>query len=152
MVVDHNFHRKYIHNDVFFKSLHSGIFLDKFRQETGLKIKPSYCLLSSYEKDLGICPPHRDRPQCYITLNLCLNQAKVWPLFVAKNSFPSHRSVATLHKHELEEKVEILLNPGDGVAYSGIDYLHWREKISNDNFCDMLHLHFVPEDFQGDLD
>ena len=46
---------------------------------------------------------------------------------------------------------DYFLNPGDALLYSGTDHWHYREKIQENNFCDLAFFHFVPINFEGEL-
>jgi hypothetical protein len=85
------------------------------------KLNPTYSYLSMYGEN-GICPPHRDKPECQWTLDLCVKQDRPWLLSIENRSF--------------------LMNENEGLIYSGTDQLHWRDKIHPNGFCDLVFFHF----------
>ena len=152
--VDNNeFFRKFVHNHPLLRVLH-GNMVEEASEIFGEKVKPSYVFLSMYFKGQGAVPLHIDRPQCYRTIDVCLNQEKVWPIYV------NHTDKWSEDKEE-QEKIknnagEYLLQPGDAVCYSGTDHPHFRRPMKEleeqkDNFCDLAFFHFVPENFEGSL-
>lgn len=121
------------------------------------ELKPSYSFISLYEKE-GVCPLHIDRPQCYYTIDVCINQAKPWPLYVNSQekflSYPIYleRQYETALVDEVKAtSTEFLMNPGDAICYSGTHHPHWRNPIDADNFCDLIFFHFVKSSFDGVL-
>ena len=157
------FHRKYFYNDPFFKFMHNKLLLSLANDLFEEKLKPSYCLLSSYDKVESYCPIHVDRPPCYRTINLCLDQKEIWPIFVnSKNEirevcqFIPDMVLPFLEKQKMdmiyETSTAYELKPGQALCYAGTEQPHWRNKISPGNFCDLIFFHFVPENYEGSLD
>lgn len=124
------FFRKAAHNPDLFRALH--ILMEKRANELfPEKVKPSYCFVSMYDDARSICPLHTDRPQCKYTIDLCINQNFVWPIYISDTRYS--------------------LEIGDAVIYSGTDHPHYRDQIGENNFCDLAFFHFVPENFQGEV-
>lgn len=94
-------------------------------------VKPSYNFISLYTPGQGICPKHTDRPQCKYTLGICVNQNDVWPINIAGDDY--------------------LLNEGDCIIYSGTDHEHYRNKLDEGKYCELIFFHFVDSDFEGEL-
>jgi hypothetical protein len=46
----------------------------------------------------------------------------------------------------------VLLETGDGVAYSGTEIWHWRDALPAGQRAVVCFFHFVPPDFTGSLD
>ncbi len=149
---DQLYFRKEVPNDPFFSFLHHSLFHLEVKNKTGLDLIPTYCFASMYEEGKGICPLHIDREQCYLTLDICINQKDPWALYVNKKE---HLSLDNLSEDELksvcDESDEYLMNPGDALIYFGSSQPHWRKKIQNGNFCDLVFFHFVPANFKGNL-
>jgi hypothetical protein len=143
---DSVFHRKQVHNHPLLKVLH-----EQMTEEANLlfseKLKPSYVFLSMYFEGQGQCPIHVDRPQCYRTIDVCLNQKKVWPIYVNHEHEYDEKNIGLIKVHATAYELEI----GDAVCYSGTHHPHFRNGSDSDNFCDLAFFHFVQEDFQGDL-
>lgn len=138
------FHRKMIINDSYLSVIHNSIFHKAVSEKTGLDIKPTYNFVSSYLPGKGICPIHIDRGLCFITLGICIDQKKTWPLYVNSNHYESlsNMEVSELEKIQ-QESLEFLLEPGDAVIFYGMSQPHWRNQLSADNFCDLAFFHYV---------
>lgn len=143
MSLDRNqvkFHRYYIHNDPVMQFVHrqSG---NLVRAITGEQIIPSYSFLSAYLKGARL-KKHVDRPQCLWNGSLLIDQnpetdlEKSWPIYLES---PNRTS-------------EIRLDFGDALFYSGTKIPHWRKSIGRKNRQTLGLLHYVPIDFNGDLD
>ena len=111
-------------------------------------LKPTYNFLSCYLPGEGECPMHVDRSQCFLTIDVCLNQSKPWPLYVnSSKDFSNHYFKKDIQEHERIKQAseEFIMEPGDALCYSGTNHAHWRKRIDGDNFCDLVFFHFVPE-------
>lgn len=101
----------------------------------GQPVKPSYVFLSMYGPE-GVCPPHQDRPQCQFTIDLLINSNHknvAWPIYVDKIPY-------------------ILRTPGEALAYSGTNQLHFRNPMQEDSDAtkvDLAFFHFVPTTWMG---
>jgi hypothetical protein len=146
------FHRKQVHNHPLLKVLHDQMAVEA-SEYFGEALKPSYVFLSMYFEGQGACPLHVDRPQCYRTIDVCLNQRRVWPIHInhvdAWDETKQDEIRANGKGYELEA--------GDAILYSGTDHPHWRIPMKDiegqeDNFCDLAFFHFVKEDFDGGLE
>lgn len=125
------FGRFWVHGHWYFEHLHRTHVIEVAKGIWGESIKPSYCGVSLYCTDWSICPPHFDRPQCKYSIDLCLRQDDVWPLYVDGQAYD--------------------LEPNQALAYSGTDNFHWRDRVRAGNRVTMAFFHFVDNDFQGDL-
>lgn len=127
------------HNNLLLQRLHrQRSLIDAASEIFGEPVLPSYVFLSMYSNH-GVCPAHRDRPQCKYTVNLCISQDKPWPLYienVADGTFE-----------------EVILGEGDAVLFSGTDQTHYRKPMPENGgtYCDVAHFHFVPVGFSGTL-
>lgn len=153
-----NCFRYYENNIPFFKLLHHEFVTPIANKIFKEQLKPSYSYLSCYIPGKGVCPIHVDRPPCYRTIDLCLSQNQSWPLFVNSN-----KEYANLDARRLENEAELVqsikagakvytFNQGEALCYSGTDHPHWREKIQENNFCDLLFFHFVKKNYKGCLE
>ena len=146
------FHRKCLHDEAFFKKIHQDIFTPIVLKRTGENLKPSYSFISHYDSEESICPIHTDRPQCYLTLDVCLKQHMAWPLYVNPELIDNFFEYSQEKKDlAYQNSIEFILEPGDALIYYGSRQPHWRKKIASGNFCFMAFFHFVPEDFAGGL-
>ncbi len=152
------FNRYMYHNDARFSLYHHKLIAPLAEQLFGQPLKPSYNFLSFYLPGEGECPIHVDREQCLVTVDICLNQSRVWPIYVNSSRNFNNNGVDMYFQEDPEEREriklgsdEFLLNPGDALCYSGTNHAHWRKKIDDDNFCDLIFFHFVDKDFTGNL-
>lgn len=94
-----------------------------FKSETLL---PSYALWSQYDSPKSNLPPHLDANACTYTIDMCLSQDYMWPLWV--------------------EGKEYKLEPNTALCYYGEDQVHWREDPQGQGNVDMIFFHFVEPD------
>jgi hypothetical protein len=112
------------------------------RSITQEDIKTSYSFASAYET--GTClPAHTDRPQCVWNISLMLGsdppnvQLSDWPIFIQNNN----------------SGYQVDLEVGDGVLYSGVRDLHWRNEMPPEIVSTLgVFLHYVPSSFTESLD
>ena len=93
--------------------------LPVMKEETGLELVPTYSYARLYKKG-DILKRHKDRPSCEISTTLNLG-GDPWSIFM--------------------EGVEVLLNVGDMLVYSGCELEHWREPFQG-NVCGQVFLHY----------
>ena len=98
---------------------------NKISLETNKKVLPTYAFWRMYTHG-AILEKHTDRPSCEISVTVCISNDKTeWPIFIENN--------------------KIILEPGDGVIYSGCEVEHWREEFEGD-FQAQVFLHYVDEE------
>lgn len=134
--------RSALHNEPTIASLHRGLatILGNICGET---LQASYCYLSCYEAG-AVLLRHKDRPQCKYNLSLVLDmqgpeaasEPEPWPIYLEIDGQPE----------------AVLLQVGDGLAYSGTDLWHWRDALPAGQRAIVCFFHFVPGDFSGSLD
>lgn len=129
-IQDLAFNRHYINNEPAIVKLHEML-VPWLSERLATPVKKSYSFLSLY-RDGGICPRHTDRPQCKYTIDLCVSQKDVWPIYI--------------------DDMPYRLFENDAVIYSGTDSPHYRQRLQEGNYCYLIFFHFVPEDFVGSLD
>ena len=146
------FFREVHYNDKFFMSLHLDLFTPLVQKITRKRLKPSYNFLAFYSENDGICPVHLDREQCFVTLDICLSQNHIWPLFVNSIEYSIDQMSSVEQRDQIKSSsTKYELSPGDALIYFGTKQPHWRERITKGNFCNLIFFHFVDIDFQGDL-
>lgn len=134
--------RSALHNEPTIASLHRGL-AAILGGLCGEAVQASYCYLSCYEAG-AVLPRHKDRPQCNYNLSLVLDmqgpepgvEPEPWPIYLEIDGRPE----------------AVLLQVGDGLAYSGTDVWHWREALPAGQRAIVCFFHFVPGDFAGSLD
>ncbi len=147
---DKTFYRK-VWTVLQFDLLHVKLFNPLANKYFHEDLKPSYSLVALYDQNESICPYHVDRKECYRTIDLCINQDKPWPLYIAHEGIDINVTADQYEGRQEDYKKlgqEYLLNPGDAVFYSGTQFPHWRNKIQKDNFCQMVFFHFVAKDYE----
>jgi hypothetical protein len=117
-------------------------------------LEPSYNFLSLY-KSLGVCQPHIDTPISKWTLDLCVDQSDVWPIYFSQVvPWPENASYAGEDwQARIKNAPELTfsayeLTPGDAIWFSGSSQFHYRESlasVSASGFCNLLFFHFLPE-------
>lgn len=157
------FVRRYAHNVPYLVNIHRQL-TDYASEMFGESLKPSYSFLSLYD-DGGICPLHIDRPQCYRTIDYLINQEQPepWPIRIGEMMTDEERQALEEagaghpeNDDEIAERIaveswnDVLLEPNDAVLYSGTHQWHYRPKRSRGT-ASLVFFHFVPVDFEGDL-
>ena len=97
------------------------------KEKTNLDLIPTYSYARIYENG-AILRRHKDRPSCEISTTLNLGGDN-WPIYLD----PTGNSG--------EEGIQIDLNPGDMLIYSGCDLEHWRHNFDG-NLCAQVFLHY----------
>jgi hypothetical protein len=109
----------------------------------GEPVKPSYVYFTSYPAGSAL-PPHIDREQCEFSISLLVDYiptpigASGWPLFLEHPNFPDGVVAADLAI-------------GDAVVYRGRQLRHYRDRLSDGHQSSSVFLHYVREDFVGDI-
>tara|TARA_R110000822_G_scaffold150101_1_gene289204 strand:- start:70 stop:705 length:636 start_codon:yes stop_codon:yes gene_type:complete len=96
-------------------------------KHTGLKLSPTYSYARIYKKG-DILARHKDRYSCEISTTLNLG-GEPWPIYLDPTG------------NEGRDGIEINLNPGDMLIYSGCDLEHWREEFKGKD-CGQVFLHY----------
>jgi hypothetical protein len=163
-VDDKEFVRTYAHNVPFFKRIHEQL-VPTACKIFGEELKPSYSFLSMYQ-DNGICPLHIDRPQCRYTIDYLIRQTQIdpWPIRIGNQMTDEERKVldesgsghpdtedAINARIASEKWTQVELNPNDAVCYSGTHSWHYRPERLRGT-ADLVFFHFVPVEFDGELE
>ena len=93
----------------------------------GLKLSETYSYARIYKKG-DILARHKDRYSCEISTTLNLG-GELWPIYLD----PTGR--------EGQAGIEVNLDPGDMLIYSGCDLEHWREEFKGKD-CGQVFLHY----------
>jgi hypothetical protein len=162
---DPEFNRTSVHNFSPLVDVH--FHLTEFASEIfKASLKPSYVFMSNY-LDGGICPVHRDRPQCFRTIDLMVEQESdiPWEIRISDplsdDQWENYKGLEffnsdPLNPDRVENEFDITwnsfyLNPNQAVCYSGTHSWHYRPKPSSGR-SDLIFFHFVEEGYSGDLD
>ena len=114
------------HDDLAMQNLMCYLLHD-MEQQTGTHLLPTYSYLRVY-KTGDVLKRHTDRHSCEfsVTLNLRKDSSdEVWPIYLETN-----------------EVHQVLLEPGDGLIYKGIESPHWRNKFEGSQVAQVF-LHYV---------
>ena len=93
-------------------------------KEIDLKLMPTYSYMRVYEKG-SVLKKHTDRYSCEVSTTLNLG-GDMWPIYL---------------KDTEEKVIEIKLEPGDMLIYSGCELEHWRDKFEGE-LCGQVFLHY----------
>lgn len=112
-------------SNVEFNDIHKK-YLPKMEAITGFELIPTYSFWRVSRMNTML-PIHVDRPPCEvsITINVGYSDDKIWPFYA-----------------DHEKKYKFMMSPGDGVIYSGVKYLHWRDRLKSE-WAAQLCLHYV---------
>jgi hypothetical protein len=99
----------------------------KMDKETGLKLIPTYSYARIYKKG-DILVRHKDRHACEVSTTLNLG-GEPWPIYLD----PTGRIG--------QDGIEVNLDPGDMLIYSGCELEHWREEFKGKDYAQVF-LHY----------
>jgi hypothetical protein len=110
------------------------------KAKTGLELIPCYSYTRLYEKGNKL-KRHKDRSSCEISTTLHLG-GDPWPIFLD----PSGADFVIdekkeIHKPGAPKGVQVDLEVGDMLIYSGCDLEHWRKPFQG-NICSQVFLHY----------
>ena len=115
-------------------------------KETGLNLVPTYSYARLY-KNGDELKRHKDRPSCEISTTLNLGGDN-WSIFIdptgSDNVIDEYKNI---HKPGAPPGVEITLEPGDMLMYSGCELEH-RRKPFEGKLCGQVFLHYNHADGQ----
>jgi hypothetical protein len=144
-----------LHNDPFFGELQAGLtgFVSEMVAE---EVEPSYNFATVYLGS-GVCPIHLDAPLAKWTLDICLDQAAPWPIYISDVQRWPEDFVTTDSEWlaRVQQQVpfgKYVMMPGDGLIFSGSSQWHYREPIPKSekrSFCQLAFLHFVPKGYKA---
>ena len=116
------------------------------QKKTGLRLVPTYSYCRLYRTG-NILKRHEDRPSCEISTTLNLG-GDPWPILIdptgSDNVIDEYKNI---HKPGAPKGVEVNLNPGDMLIYSGCELEHWREPFKG-KLCGQVFLHYNHADGQ----
>jgi hypothetical protein len=129
----------------------------------GEKVIPSYVYAASYI-DKADLAPHLDRAQCEFSISFQVdylpeieNHLSPWGLFLtpsvsnADGTFSCHSNEFPA-KNEAEDKnTAVYLASGDGLIYKGRELVHYRYPLTAGHQSTSLFFHYVPKNFDGQL-
>jgi len=96
-------------------------------KHTSLKLSETYSYARIYKKG-DVLARHKDRYSCEISTTLNLG-GDPWPIYLDPTGKVSQAGI------------EVNLDPGDMLIYSGCDLEHWREEFNGQD-CGQVFLHY----------
>lgn len=103
-----------------------------------------------------------DAPDAGFTVDICLKQSDIWPIYVSKVvDWPSALNISDpCWDKKLKESLELefkqyCLEEGDALVFGGCNQWHYRDRIPRGHsrhFCSLLFLHYVPKGCKALLD
>ena len=96
-------------------------------KHTNLKLSETYSYARIYKKG-DVLPRHKDRYSCEISTTLNLG-GDSWSIFLDTTGRTGQAGI------------EVNLNPGDMLIYSGCELEHWREEFKGKD-CGQVFLHY----------
>lgn len=146
------FGRLIVHDHALFNELQKTI-VPLVSDLAGEELEPAYNFLSLY-RELGVCQPHMDSPISKWTLDLCVDQSDVWPIYFSQVvPWPETASYDGADWQDRVKNAPDLnfspygLKPGEALWFSGSSQWHYRESlagVSSKGFCNLLFFHFLP--------
>ena len=97
------------------------------QKHTGLKLSPTYSYARIYKKG-DVLTRHKDRYSCEISTTLNLG-GDPWSIYLDPTGKKGQAGI------------EINLDPGDMLIYSGCELEHWREEFKGKD-CGQVFLHY----------
>jgi len=114
--------------------------LPVMKEKTGMDLIPTYSYARVYQTGSEL-KRHKDRPSCEISTTLNLG-GDPWPIFIdptgSNNVIDEYKNI---HKPGAPPGVEITLEPGDMLMYSGCKLEHWRKPFQG-RLCGQVFLHY----------
>ena len=114
--------------------------LPVMKEKTGMDLVPTYSYARVYQTGAEL-KRQKDRPSCEISTTLNLGGDR-WPIFIdptgSSNVIDEYKNI---HKPGAPPGVEITLEPGDMLMYSGCKLEHWRKPFQG-KLCGQVFLHY----------
>jgi len=148
-----SFGRLLIHDHPFFNQLQNK-FVDLVSEAAQEQVEPYYNFLSLYN-NLGVCDVHMDAVYSKWTLDICIDQSDIWPIYMSQ-IVPWPENIKTVSedwmnqiKDDPENKFKKYeLKPGEGIVFGGSSQWHYRDRIlreKKENYCHLIFFHFIPK-------
>jgi hypothetical protein len=98
-------------------------------ENSGKRLAPSYCFFRACQQG-DACRVHSDRPSCEHSVSLTLGYCDdlVWDFEIGKIRFTYQEACKLRFADDFgdEKSSHLQLNPGDAVAYRGVEFRHGR--------------------------
>lgn len=148
-----------VHNHTLITELQLDL-VDIVSAAAGERVEPCYNFLSLYQKR-GVCEVHMDAPEAKYTLDLCIRQSDLWPIYISQvvpwpETFSSTEDdwEAAVRNMPGLEFASHELRPGSAILFSGSSQWHYREPqpgASSSRFCELAFFHYTPAEMNAVL-
>jgi hypothetical protein len=139
------YHRKFIRGHALAEVIHYSYVLPFAEKAFGEKLVPAYNFLSMYDMGKGLCPYHSDKDECYRTVDVCVSQSQIWPIYATELDRVHTEAELMENVDEFKKNGQRFdLVPGDALFLAGVQHPHWRNPLPAGNFCNMIFFHFLP--------
>ena len=113
----------------------------------GRRLRPTYTYLSAYVEGADL-PPHTDNPDCQFTVSFVVNKTPAdlyYPIYVDKTRQEVKYRGRYDRCPDKAGAIEIDCPVNDAMIFSGIDHIHWRERLNGQYTTLLLHYIVRPE-------
>ncbi len=149
--------RLVVHDHPYFTQLQST-FTDMVSEIAQEPVEPFYNFLSLYN-NLGNLGVHLDAPYAKWTLDVCIDQSDIWPIYFSQvQSWPEDFNYAGddwemyIKEDERNHFSKYNLEVGDGIVFAGSAQWHYRNRIiqhrknnRESSHCHLIFFHFIPK-------
>jgi hypothetical protein len=148
------FGRFVVHNHPAFVQLQERT-IPLINEAVGEPVEAAYNFLSLYTR-MGVCPVHLDAPEAKWTLDVCIDQSALWPIYLSQVGSWTDIEGEVWRDEDWQDKVKqspslrftpYTLRPGQALAFSGSSQWHYRDPMPEAGvrqFSTLLFFHFVP--------
>lgn len=143
------FGRDVVHNHALFTELQASL-VPLVSEAAEEPVEPGYNFLSLYGGD-GRCSVHMDEPIAKWTLDYCIDQSCAWPIYFSRVvDWPGSATIANFDSaavkadSTLQFETHALL-PNNALLFAGSGQWHYRDRIPDGGFCNLLFFHYQPE-------
>ena len=147
-----DFGRFVVHDMPFANVLQEKI-TDLVGELVGEPVEPCYNFLSLYW-EMGVCKVHMDAPFAKWTVDYCIEQSSVWPIYFSKivpwpedweySGKDWQEAIRNDPRNQFEAQ---LMQEGEAIVFSGSSQWHYRdpiERVNKSNFCNLIFFHYIP--------
>lgn len=146
------FGRLVVHDHPLFNDLQKTL-TERVGEIVGEPVEPCYNFLSLYN-NLGVCRVHMDAPSAKWTVDYCIEQSSLWPIYISQVrpwpedwEHPGSGWEAAVKNDPENRFGAYRLEEGQAIVFGGSSQWHYRERIervSQANFCHLVFFHFIP--------
>ena len=153
--------RYYQHNEPLAKFFHKNL-TELMSIIAGEEVKPSYVYAASYKEGAAL-KPHIDRDVCKFSFSFQVdylpeqqNHLSPWALYLSTKEVSIDDPASFEWENfppdaENEHAKAVYLASGDCLVYKGCELTHYRYALPEGHQSTSLFFHYVPADFEGDL-